>query len=288
MRLFPWSKKKKSNRVSAYARPRWVDTAQVNMENDADHLRVDFDMLAGHGFITRETMEEVLAREFSLVKRRLFRRLDYFSRAQKGKRKEQQDERCPVVLVTSSKPGEGKTFSACNLALSLSFEEQIKVLLIDADLAKPSVPGVFGFPEDKPGLYDCLKDPKRKVWNDIQKVAGTRLAILPAGVALTSPAPLLNSDTMLKTLDEVSHGTNAFDFVVVDGPPLLATTEAAILGNYADEIMLVVGAGDAKTAQVKSSIEMLGAKDKTNLLVNLMPLGEPLPTDYGYTRRSVA
>lgn len=286
MKLFSRSKRK-SNRASAYARPRWVDLSQTIAENDSSNLLVNFETLARRGFITRDTMEDVLAREFSLIKRRLFRRLDYFSRAQNGQRKGR-DERCPLVLATSSKPGEGKTFSACNLAFSLAFDEQIKVLLIDADLAKPSIPGVFGFPEDKPGLFDCLSDGSRRVWNDILNIAGVKLSVLPAGQATTSPAPLLGGDAMLKVLDEVSHGKNAFDFVVMDGPPLLATTEAGILAHHADEIMLVVGAGDATTAQVKSSIEMLGAADKTNLMINLMPLGEQLPTEYGYAGRSTA
>lgn len=277
----------KSKRASAYARPRWVDIAPESSGDESASLRVDFDKLARRGFITRDTMGDVLAREFSLIKRRLFRRLDYFSQGQKGQRKER-DERCPLVLMTSSKPGEGKTFSACNLALSLAFEEQVKVLLIDADLAKPSVPGIFGFPEDKPGLFDCISDDQCNVWNYILKVAGVTLSVLPSGQATVSPAPLLGSDAMLKILDSVSHGKNAFDFIVMDGPPLLATTEAAILANYADEIMLVVGAGDATTSQVKSSIEMLGAVEKTNLVVNLMPLGEALPTEYGYMGRPTA
>lgn len=287
MSLFSLSKKKKSGRGSAYARPRWVEMAKVNAKNKAGNLTVDFDKLEARGFITSDTIEDSLGREFSLIKRRLFRRLDYFVNSKKGKR-ENRDERCPVVLVTSSKPGEGKTFSASNLALSLAVEEQVKVLLMDTDLAKPSVPGVFGFPEDQPGLFDCLIDPSRNVRNDIRTVAGMNLAILPAGQATFSPAQLLGGEPMLRVLDDLSFGKNAFDFVVMDGPPLLATTEASVLANYADEIVLVVGAGDSTTTQVKSSIDMLGAQEKINLMINLMPLGEPLPTEYGYISRPAA
>ena len=279
--------KKKSGRGSAYARPRWVDMAPAVAKDQEGRLSVDFDALEARGFITRNTIEDHLGREFSLIKRRLFRRLEYFVK-RKRSGEARKDERCPVVLTTSSKPGEGKTFSACNLALSLAFEEQVKVLLMDADLAKPSIPGVFGYAEGKPGLFECLQDPARKVWNDLERVTGINLSILPAGQAVTSPAPLLGSEAMLKLLDEVSFGKNAFDFVVMDGPPLLATTEASVLANYADEIVLVVGAGDSTIAQINSSISMLGAQDKINLLINHMPLGEPLPTDYGYISRSAA
>ena len=239
--IFSRSKKKRSGR-NAYARPRWVNTVPVNTKDQEGSLHVDFDKLDKQGLITRDNIENRLGREFSLIKRRLLRRMDYFN-GLKDEKKKAKDERCPVVLLTSSKPGEGKTFSACNLALSLAFEEQIKILLMDADLAKPSVPAVFGFAEDLKGLYDCLQDPARNVRNDIQQVRGTNLAILPAGQALSSPAPLFGSDAMLRLLDKVSSGANAFDLVVIDGPPLLATTEAAVLANYADETLLVVGAG---------------------------------------------
>lgn len=273
--------KKKSRRNAAYARPRWLDMVQTDAKEQKGGVRVDFDRLSRRGFVTRDTIEDNLGREFSLVKRRLLRRMDYFNGFKEGKKKAR-DERCPVVLVTSSKPGEGKTFSACNLALSLAFEEQIKVLLMDADLAKPSLPGVFGFPEDLAGLYDCLKDPGREIHGDIQQVHGTHLAILPAGQALSSPAPLLGSSAMLRLLDEVSFGDHAFDLVVMDGPPLLATTEAAVLANYADETLLVVGAGDSTVPQIKSSVDLLGQEDKIILMINHMPLPEALPTEYGY------
>ncbi len=285
MRLFSRSKKKKtSGRSSAYARPRWVHMATDDSSANKGGLRVDFDELGARGFVTRDTIEDNIGREFSLIKRRLLRRMDFFNALREGKedRKKAKNERCTVILVTSSKPGEGKTFSSCNLALSLAFEEQIKVLLIDADLAKPSVHGVFDFAEDRAGLFDCLKDPERRVHNDIQPVQGTNLSILPAGRATTSPAPLLGSDAMLKVLDQVSFGDNAFDLVVMDGPPLLATTEASVLANYADETLLVVGAGDSSVPQIKSSIDLLGVQDKIILMINHMPLGEPLPTEYGY------
>lgn len=281
MRFFSRWKKKTSRRSVAYARPRWVDTMPADAGGREGKIHVDFDKLGTHGFVTRDTIEGNLGREFSLIKRRLLRRMDYFNTSKDGE-KRAKDERCPVVLVTSSKPGEGKTFSASNLALSLAFEEQIKVLLMDADLAKPSVPGVFGFPDDRTGLYDCLKDPMRKVEGEIQQISGTNLAILPAGQATTSPAPLLGSGAMLRILDEVSSGDNAFDLVVMDGPPLLATTEASVLADYADETLLVIGAGDSTISQIKSSIDLLGEQEKIILMINHMPLGEALPTEYGY------
>ena len=282
-----FQRQKRHLRSTNYARPRWVDARTTAADNGIGELVVDFNQLRQKGLITRETIDEPLGREFSLIKRRLLRRLDYFNHMKKGGQLDE-DERCPLILFTSSKPGEGKTFSACNFALGLALEEQMRVLLIDADLAKPSVPEVFDYPEDQPGLFDCLKDSSREVRGDLLRMAGTNVTILPAGWADSSPAHLLGSEVMLRILDAVSYGQKAYDFVVMDGPPLLATTEAAILANYADEVMLVVGAGDVTTAQIQSSIDMLGVREKTSLMINHMPIGEPLPTEYGYYGRSAA
>jgi len=289
MNLFSRFKMSKpGNRPANYSRPRWVNMkAEDDAEEAINGIDVDFDRLRARGLITHESIDEPLGREFSLIKRRLLRRLDYYNHNKQG-RHQGEVERSPLLLFTSSKPGEGKTFSACNLALGLALEEQMKVLLVDADLAKPSVPEIFDYPEDQPGLFDCLKDPAHKVGNDLLKLVGTNLTVLPAGWATRSPADLLGSKTMLRILDQISFGAQAFDFIVIDGPPLLATTEASILANYADEVLLVVGAGDVTTAQIQSSIDMLGVRDKTSLMINHMPIGEPLPTEYGYYGRPAA
>lgn len=282
-----FQRSKRHLRSANYSRPRWVNAREEEDDDSINGLEVDFDLLRKRGLITHETIDEPLGREFSLIKRRLLRRLDFFNHKKNGARPGE-DERCPLVLFSSSKPGEGKTFSACNFALGLALEEQMRVLLIDADLAKPSVPEVFDYPEDQPGLFDCLKDSSRDVRNDLLRLVGTNVTVLPAGWANSSPAHLLGSEVMLRILDAVSYGEKAYDFVVLDGPPLLATTEAAILANYADEVMLVVGAGDVTTSQIQSSIDMLGVREKTSLMINHMPIGEPLPTEYGYYGRSAA
>ena len=108
-------------------------------------MNLDFGRLAKLGFITPSTIDLDLARDFSMVKRRLFRRLCFFG-PEEEENGVQSKRRCPIVLVTSGNPGEGKTFSSINFALSLTIEEQLNVLLIDSDLATRVCLGSWVFP----------------------------------------------------------------------------------------------------------------------------------------------
>ena len=101
---------------------------------------------------------------------------------------------------TSANPNEGKTFSSANLALSLALGERMKVLLIDADLANPSLPDVFGYDENKPGLYECLVNDGRNIEDYVLSVAPLPIKILPSGQALKSPIQLLSSDLMAELI----------------------------------------------------------------------------------------
>ncbi len=280
-----FSKNKTRNRSSAYVRTPWTDlSAKVKgkpLKKDEGELILDFDRLARSGFITPTTIELDVARDFSMVKRRLFRRLCFFGPEHEqsvngGKR------RCPIVLVTSGNPGEGKTFSSVNFALSLAIEEQLNVLLIDTDLAKPSVTSVIGFPYRKQGLYDCLKDPSLPLRDIILRFEQLPLSVMPAGEAKTAPSSLLGGKAMIDVLGRIKD-INQYDMMVLDGPPLLATTEAAVLAPHADEVVLVIGAGDATSTQLDASLDLLGVStDKVSLLLNRAVISERRAGYYGY------
>ena len=139
----------------------WADLgAKIRGEKSDEEsgLPLDFDRLSELGFITPSTIDLDIARDFSMVKRRLFRRLCFFG-PEDEEHGQPSKRRCPIVLVTSGNPGEGKTFSSINFALSLAIEEQLNVLLIDSDLANPSVPRVIGFPYRKQGLFETAPLP---------------------------------------------------------------------------------------------------------------------------------
>jgi capsular exopolysaccharide synthesis family protein len=188
----------------------------------------------------------------------------------------------PVLLVTSGSPAEGKTFSTTNLALSLALEERINVLLIDADLAKPSIPEIFGYSENKPGLYEYLTTPGSAIDDYILKTSPLPVSILPAGQAINSPAQLLAGDVMTDLIDELTTGDGAYDIILLDGPPILATTEAVALAPIADEVILVVGTGDATFDDIGTCLDFLGGTDHVSMIMNRLYFTENSPSAYPY------
>lgn len=282
--LMLFSKPKAKRRTSAYVHTPWTDLgAKIRGEKSEDEgsLVLDFDRLSRLGFITPSTIDLDLARDFSMVKRRLFRRLCFFGPEDEGT-DERSRKRCPIVLVTSGNPGEGKTFSSINFALSLAIEEQLKVLLIDSDLANPSVPRVIGFPYRKHGLFECLVDPGADLTEMMIRFEQLPLSILPAGEATKSPSSMLGGKAMSDLLARIV-GLQRFDMIVMDGPPLLATTEAAVLAPHADEVVLVIGAGEATGAQLDASLDLLDiSADKVSLLLNRAVISDRRAALYGY------
>ncbi len=272
-------------RTSAYVQTPWTTDlgARVRGErsDDAIRLPLNFDRLAKLGFITPSTIELDLARDFSMVKRRLFRRLSFFgSEGEEGGPARRR--RCPIVLVTSGNPGEGKTFSSINFALSLAIEEQLNVLLVDSDLANPSVPRVIGFPHRKQGLFECLDDPSTEFDDVLLTFEDIPLSVMPAGQATRSPSSLIGGKAMIDLLQRI-RSLDRYDLLVMDGPPLLATTEAAVLAPHADEIVLVIGAGEATGTQLEASLDLLDVdEDKVSLLLNRAVISERRAALYGY------
>jgi len=282
--LMLFSRNKPKRRTSAYVHTPWSDLgAKVRGEvsDDENSLKLDFERLAKLGFITPKTVDLDLARDFSMVKRRLFRRLSFFG-SDKGKAGDASDRRCPIVLITSGNPGEGKTFSSINFSLSLAIEEQLNILLIDSDLANPSVPRVIGFPHRKIGLFECLDDPAIELDDVFMPFHDIPLTVLPAGEAKRSPSSMLGGQAMADLIGRI-RALNRFDLVVMDGPPLLATTEAAVLTPHSDEIVLVIGAGEATGTQLEASLDLLDVTtDKVSLLLNRAVISERRAALYGY------
>lgn len=280
-----FSKPKTKRRTSAYVNTPWTTDLGAKIRGEKSEnggsLSLDFDRLAKLGFITPSTVDLDLARDFSMVKRRLFRRLGFFGQEDEENGKPSK-HRCPIVLVTSGNPGEGKTFSSINFSLSLAIEEQLNVLLIDSDLANPSVPRVIGFPHRKQGLFECMVDRGRNLDEMLISFQQIPLSVLPAGEATRSPSSMLGGKAMAALLAKIV-ALGRYDMIVMDGPPLLATTEAAVLAPHADEVVLVIGAGEATGAQLDASLDLLDVDtDKVSLLLNRAVISDRRAALYGY------
>lgn len=155
------------------------------------------------------------------------------------------------IVITSPMPGEGKSTLALNLAISLA-GTGVRALLVDADLRRPSVADYLGL-EGGVGLTTVLID-RAEVADVIQSAAGDVLDVLPAGQVPPNPSELLGSPAMSALLEQLMQ---IYDIVLMDSPPLLPVTDAAILSNLGDGALVVVGAGQTRRPQLRKALETL-------------------------------
>ena len=171
-----------------------------------------------------------------------------------------------LVLVTSALPGEGKTFCAINLAISIALEVNRTVLLVDADVAKPSIPKVLGFKAEQ-GLLDVLLDRRINLAEVMCKTDIGKLTLLPAGTAQRHATELLASDAMRALLQEMAERYHD-RIIIFDSPPLLAASEAGTLAGQMGQVVMVVEAGKTSEAAVKTALGHIETNNVTGLLLN--------------------
>lgn len=160
------------------------------------------------------------------------------------------DEECKSIVITSSEPGEGKSTTAANLALSLAQGEK-KVILIDCDLRKPSIHKKFKI-SNLTGLSDVLIGQKKLI--QVLKRHGDNLLLLTSGKIPPNPSEMLGSKAMKNLLKELREN---FDYIIIDTPPVQAVTDSQVLSTEADGTLLVIKAEKTKKDSVHNSINLL-------------------------------
>lgn len=187
------------------------------------------------------------------------------------------------ILVCSAHPGEGKTFSAVNLALSIAAEKDNEVLLVDADFAKPSVLSTLGLPGG-PGLMDALADPAVAVEDCILATDIGGLFVLPAGNATGSDTEYLASARTQIVLERLTaHAPNRI--VIFDSPPVLAASPASELAHHVGQAVMVVRADQTGEAALRDAVNILSGCQDIRLLLNatrFSPTGRRFGSYYGY------
>jgi polysaccharide biosynthesis transport protein len=159
------------------------------------------------------------------------------------------------LLVTSSAQGEGKSTAAANIATVLA-QNGARVLLIDADLRRPTLHRDFNLPRS-PGLTDSITQPARMGTLEAPAIHGTEvpgLSVMPAGHSTPSPAELLSSSHFLKVL---AGCRKIFDHVIIDAPPILGLADAVILSRLVDGVILVVASGGTGKESFRMSVRGL-------------------------------
>ena len=171
-----------------------------------------------------------------------------------------------LIMLASALPGDGKTFTSVNLALSLALEKDVNILLVDADVPKPHISRIFGV-ESEPGLLDVLRDEQLDPESVVLSTDVPNLTILPAGRASETATELLASARM----GDVVHRLGSVDpnrIVLFDSPPLLLTTESRALASVVGQVVLVVSAGSTPQKAVFDALELLGEGKSIGLVLN--------------------
>lgn len=214
---------------------------------------IDRDLLRAAGFIVPGEPVSPIAEEFRIAKRQLL--LGGMASA-----------RDRVILIGSARAGEGKSFCAVNLALSLASERDLDVLLVDGDVAKPSILSMLGV-VDGPGLIDALADPAIAIDDCIIETDVAGLSLLPAGRPTHNDTELLASEhtaSFFATLVE----NNPRRVVILDSPPLLDASPASALALHAGQALLIVRADVTSEADLRAAVAMLDPCVEVKLLLN--------------------
>jgi capsular exopolysaccharide synthesis family protein len=188
------------------------------------------------------------------------------------------DKPARVILVTSSVPGEGKSSVSANLAIAIASTGR-PTILVDADLRRPVVTDIFGLPSGA-GLTDVLSH--HATLDDVLQPYGPipTLSILAAGRIPPNPSELLGSQAMLSLLENMSRDA----LVLIDAPPLLPVTDAAVLSNFVDGVLVAVKADSTSTDEVAKSLSNLhkvGAR-VLGFVLNQVPTKGAGAANYGY------
>ena len=230
---------------------------------------VDRTLLAHHGLIIPDGPVTGLLEEFRIVKRQLLKaaRADASGMARR-------------ILVCSPLPNEGKTFCATNLALAMAAERDCEVVLVDADVAKPSILSLLGLPKG-PGLMDALANPSIKLEDCVIATDIAGLFVLPAGNQTNADSEYLAAAHTADVLAGLTQGAPD-RLVIFDSPPLLAATESPVLATQMGQIVVVVHAESTTARSVEHALTAIEACPVKMMVLNQVRTASQVGYGYGY------
>jgi exopolysaccharide/PEP-CTERM locus tyrosine autokinase len=249
-------------RAAAPAAPAYSRHPAAEAGPRSKAVHIDLEALAAAGFVTPEAQRSQIADEFRVIKRPIIRN----ARERTGARA----ERANLVMVTSAIPAEGKSFVSLNLAMSIALEFDSTALLVDADVANPSLMRMTHLPPASKGLLDLLTSSDTKLSDVLLRTNVEKLSLLPSGTAHGRATEMLASETMAALLEEMA-ARYPDRILVFDSPPLLATTEARALASHMGQILMVVEADRTAQALVKHALETIESCPVVMMVLNKAP-----------------
>ena len=223
-----------------------------------NRVKLDMDALRAAGLVTSHSERTQIAEEFRLIKRPLL--LNAFAEPPDN------IENGNLIMVTSSRPGEGKTFCAVSLAMSIALERDLTVLLIDADVAKPDVLNVLGVEAEK-GLVDLIADDDLDLSDVLIRTDLENLTLLPAGRQHHLATELLASDKMEKFVTDIAR-RYPDRIIIFDSPPVLMSSVAGVLALHVGQTLFVVEAQRTVQQAIENSLGLIASCKNISLLLN--------------------
>ncbi len=246
-----------------------------NAANTNKTFTLPYKAMELEGLLSLSAPRNQMSEEYRAIKRPVLAAIDSrdFADSVSGNRN--------VIMVTSCVSGEGKTFSAINLALSIALEKDREVLLVDGDITNPSCGQRLGFDNDRPGLTELLhnknRDPEELIWqSDL-----TNFRFLPAGISHNHVTELLSSRNMSDLVDGLSR--NYPDrVIIIDSAPLLLTSEASIVADLSGQIVFVVSAESTTRGMVADALRIVNDHSRVGFLLNKTRKSQNHIYGYGY------
>jgi protein-tyrosine kinase len=240
----------------------------------ADRLKriaIDLAELRGAGYIPEESEQRRFADYYRAIKRPIIHKALAAESAPEQR----------LILVTSSLPGEGKTFTTLNLAFSMAREHDISVLLVDADLPKAHISRVLGIAE-RPGLIDALRGEAAESESLVLRTDIPGLEILPAGGSSEGATELIASARMTRVAAQLTQ-RNPRRLVLLDSSPVLVSSEARALVHVPGQILLVARSGRTPQRALLEALSLLDKKRLSGLVLNdAAPVAGSSYHSYGY------
>lgn len=171
-----------------------------------------------------------------------------------------------LVLVTSALPGEGKTFTSLNLALSIVRDREMRVVLVDGDVARPGLTPTLGL-EGRPGLNDVLEDTSRDISSVTYMTDVEGLYFVPAGTWNPHSPEFFAGSRMPQLMESLSRRVGR-GVVIFDSPPLLATNEAQVATRFAGQVLVVVRADETEQRAVLEAIALVDKDVPVSAVLN--------------------
>ncbi|WP_372627663.1 XrtA-associated tyrosine autokinase [Arsukibacterium sp.] len=250
-----------------------VASPQPDKHDGAAHtVQLDLALLEKNNFVSLSKDRRLINEEYRVIKRKLIN--NAFGALSKTL------EHPNLILVSSSRPGEGKTFSAINLALSIALEQDKTVLLVDADVLRPNVSKTLGISHHL-GLTDYLQSTSVTVPDILLSTNVERLKVITAGSPHHLSTELLASERMSQLVDEFS--TRYPDRIVIfDAPPLLGVNETAVMAAMCGQAVIVVEENRTRLAEIEQSVSLLPKEMAVGFLINKAHRNQGKGYGYGY------